>query len=288
MEIAGGLPGDVPERQLQDHTAYVTGGSSGIGLGIAIALVECGARVGLIGTSRDKLASARTMLSERGGTVATAVLDVADADAWAAATQSLQAAVGPPDSLVLNAGIGTEGTPIESAPAALWRWTFEVNVMGVVNGLVSCLPGMRARGRRGHILITSSIAALRTPAGLAPYSASKAAGIAIAETLRSELQDTALATSVLVPAAVRTDFVATSGRDAPAAWETTAKEQSLERMRAILIRGLDPVDVGRYSVAAMLRGEFYIFTHPAFREQLVARYDELLAAIPRSQPLKLP
>lgn len=274
--------------RLDGQTTYVTGGSSGIGLGIAIAAAARGARVGLIGTSAQKLAAARALLEGRGASVATAVLDVSREADWHAAMAGLEQAIGPPDVLVLNAGIGTESTPVDASPSALWQWTFSVNVMGVVHGLVTCLPGMRARGRPGHVMITSSIAALVAPPGLGPYTTSKAAAIALAETLRAELEGSAIRASVMIPAAVRTDFVSTSNRDAPGEWREAERSAALERVRQMLDAGLDSREVGEYAVDAMLRGDFYIFSHPDFRELIAARQAELLQAIPRDRPLTHP
>jgi NAD(P)-dependent dehydrogenase (short-subunit alcohol dehydrogenase family) len=266
----------------------ITGGSSGIGLGLGLAAAARGARVALAGTSRSKLDAAESMLAARGATGIGLVLDVADAAAWPSALAVAEERLGPIDHLVLNAGIGTENTPVDSSPLALWRWTFDVNVMGLVHGLHCCLPAMRARGRTGRILITSSIAALVTPAGLGPYSTTKAAAIALAQTLRAELAATSIVPSVLVPAAVRTEFSATSNRHAPAEWDPDERARSLEHVRNMLNGGLDPYNVGHFVVAQMLRGAFYIFTHPDFRAEIAARQAELLTAVPLSASLIAP
>ena len=273
---------------LAGTTWFITGGSSGIGLGLGLAAAARGARVALAGTSRSKLDAAESMLASRGATGIGLVLDVADAGAWPSALAAAEERLGPIDHLVLNAGIGTENTPVDSSPLALWRWTFDVNVMGLVHGLHCCLPAMKARGRTGRILITSSIAALVTPAGLGPYSITKAAAIALAETLRAELAATSIVPSVLVPAAVRTQFSATSNRHAPADWDPDERARSLEHVRAMLDGGLDPLDVGHFVVAQMLRGAFYIFTHPDFRAEIAARQAELLTAVPLSASLIAP
>ena len=273
---------------LAGTTWFITGGSSGIGLGLGLAAAARGARVALAGTSRSKLDAAESMLTSRGATGIGLVLDVADAGAWPSALAAAEERLGPIDHLVLNAGIGTENTPVDSSPLALWRWTFDVNVMGLVHGLHCCLPGMRSRGRAGRILITSSIAALVTPAGLGPYSTTKAAAIALAETLRAELAATSIVPSVLVPAAVRTQFSATSNRHAPAEWDPDERARSLEHVRNMLDGGLDPLDVGHFVVAQMLRGAFYIFTHPDFRAEIAARQAELLTAVPLSASLIAP
>ena len=281
-------PDPAATRDLDGTTWFITGGSSGIGLGLGLAAAARGARVALAGTSRSKLDAAESLLASRGATGMGLVLDVTDAGAWPAVIARAEERLGPIDHLVLNAGIGTENTPVESAPLSLWRWTFDVNVMGVVHGLQCCLPAMRARARTGRIMITSSIAALISPPGLAPYSVSKAAAIALAETLRSELAATPIRPSVLIPAAVRTDFSATSNRHAPAEWDPQERARALEHVRNMLDGGLDPLEVGRFVVAQMLRGAFYIFTHADFRAGIAARQAELLSAVPLTAPLTAP
>ena len=273
-------------RDLAGTTWFITGGSSGIGLGIGLAAAMRGARVALAGTSAAKLDAAKALLASRGATAHCIVLDVTDEQAWPGVVDRVEEQLGPIDHLVLNAGIGTENTPVESAPVALWRWTFDVNVMGLVHGLRTCLPAMKRSGRAGRVLLTSSIGALITPAGLGPYVISKAATIALAETLRAELASTALVPSVLVPAAVRTDFINTSIRDAPAEWSAEERNQAMERVRRLLAGGLDPLEVGRYVVTEMMSGAFFIFTHPDFRAEIAARQAELLAAIPVATPLQ--
>ena len=277
-----------PPQDLRGHVVLITGGSSGIGLGLAIAAIERGARVGLIGTNSAKLAAAEAEVLRRGGHAASAVLDVADATAWPQVIDRLSAQIGAPDSLILNAGVGTENTPADTAPDSLWRWTFGVNVLGVTNGLRTCVPEMRRRNRPGFIMITASIAALVALPGLSPYSVSKAGAVALAEALRVELNGSCIRPSVLIPAAVRTDFSATCNRHAPAEWDEHDRTAALARVKSVTDSGLDPLDVGRYAIAAMMRGDFYIFTHPDFREHIERRNAEMLAAIPAHAPLRLP
>jgi NAD(P)-dependent dehydrogenase (short-subunit alcohol dehydrogenase family) len=265
----------------------ITGGSSGIGLALAHRLADQGARIGLIGTNTVKLADAQEALRKSGATVANAPFNVADEQAWPRAVEHLEAQLGPVDGLFLNAGVGSGSTPTESGPSSIWRWIWETNVLGTVYGLRTCLPGMKARGQPGHVLITSSIAALAALPGLAPYASSKAAVIALAETLRAELAGTSIGVSVLIPAAVRTDFSATSARLAPTDFKDGRAAQVFDEISQVLQQGVDPADVAAFVLQRIAAGAFYIFTHPDFRQQIAARQRELLGAIPSSVPLSL-
>jgi NADP-dependent 3-hydroxy acid dehydrogenase YdfG len=243
-------------------------------------LADEGARIAIVGTNADKLRRAHEQLAARGATVYSAVLDVTDEAAWAPVVQAIETRMGPVQALFLNAGIGTGGTTVESAPAALWRWTFDVNLMGVVHGLRAVLPGLKSRNQPSHIIISSSIAAVTQPAGLGPYTVSKAAVLALAETLRTELNGSEIKVSVVIPAAVRTDFSATSQSHAPTDWGTVDSSKVFAQIRDFLDGGLDPLAVGRFVLGRMRESAFYIFTHPDFRQSIAAQQTELLASIP--------
>ena len=134
-----------------------------------------------------------------------------------------------------------------------------------------------------------SPAAVTTTRVMAPSRAHSASFAASARTIPWVTALSALDRfRVMIPAAVRTDFVSTSNRDAPDAWDEAERTAALARVRHMLDGGLDPGEVGEYAVDAMLRGDFFIFSYPDFREQIAARQAELLQAIPRDRPLTHP
>lgn len=235
--------------------AVVTGGSSGIGLGLALALAERGARVALIGTDTAKLERAVAHFGT--GRALAVPLDVRDAAAWTVAVDRIEANLGEIDFLALNAGAQGGRHPIEAIPEDEWRWVWDVNVGGIYHGLRACLPRMKQRGTSGHIITTASIAALVPRATVSAYGASKAAAVAIMESLRLELAESNVRTSVFCPALVRTDMAATMLRHAPG-----ATAQTFDYMHALAGQGLDPLVVGRYVLDAIAAGRFYIFSHP--------------------------
>jgi NAD(P)-dependent dehydrogenase (short-subunit alcohol dehydrogenase family) len=275
-------------KSFKDTTVYVVGGSSGIGFALAECLASQQARVGLIGSSPEKLARARTHIGASGSVVATARLDIRDEYAWTGALAELESNIGPPDSLFLNAGVGSGSTAVEAGPSSVWRWIWEVNVLGTVYGLRACLPGMRARARPGHILITSSIAGLVHPPGLGPYTVSKAALIGLAGTLREELRGTALGVSALIPSAVRTDFSSTSSRQAPADFRDEVASRAFSDIAGVLQSGLDPRAVAPFVLERIAAGAYYICTHSDFRALIAADHQELLDSIPARTALNLP
>jgi NAD(P)-dependent dehydrogenase (short-subunit alcohol dehydrogenase family) len=246
--------------------ALITGGASGIGFGLAQALVERGGRVALIGTDQARLDAAVARL---GAGAIGVELDVTDRAGWPIACSVFEAKLGPIDLAILNAGAQGGRHRIENVEPDEWDWVWSVNVGGIYNGLRASLPAMRARGF-GHVLITASIAALMPRATVSAYGASKAAALAIAESTRLELADSGIGISVLCPGLVNTPIAETMRRHAPASDENT-----FNFMAPTATHGLDPLAVGRFTLDAVAAGHFYIFTHPELAEVARNRLGEI-------------
>lgn len=245
---------------LSDFTgkvALITGGSSGIGFGLARALVARGARVALIGTDANRLDQAVTELSAAGGNVSGHVLDVTDRESWPGAVRDVEARHGPIELLILNAGAQGGRRNIEDIPSVEWDWVWNVNIGGIYNGLASCLPAMRQRNRPAHILVTASIASVIPRALVSAYGASKAAALALAQSVRMELAGSPIGISVLLPGLVKTEIAETMRRHAPVSDETT-----FAYMKTAPGPARDPLDIGNTALDAIAAGNFYIFTHP--------------------------
>jgi NAD(P)-dependent dehydrogenase (short-subunit alcohol dehydrogenase family) len=189
----------------EGKVAFVTGGASGIGLGISRELVRRGALVVLADLRQDHIDDALAQFSgaERSNAVSAINLDVTSRDKYAEAAQRMQDEFGGVDILVNNAGVGLEG-PAVKATYADFDFGFGVNIGGVINGFVSFLPQMIAHGRGGHIVSTSSIGAeVVTTPNMAIYGASKAAISHYCEAVKPELADHGIGVSILVPGLVR-------------------------------------------------------------------------------------
>jgi len=133
-------------HDFNQKTAFVTGGASGIGLGISNALLAAGARVVIADFRADHIEQALTQFDERGlrDRVHTIRCDVTDRDSMAAAAAETARTFGNVHALVNNAGIGIQG-PFSGTTYADWDFGLGVNLGGVINGLQTFLPGMRAR-----------------------------------------------------------------------------------------------------------------------------------------------
>lgn len=182
-----------------DGVAWVTGASSGIGEALVHRLVSQGWRVAITARRAEALSA---LAEAHPGQVAVFAADVSDTEAMAKTVTAIEQDFGPIALSVLNAGVYL---PVDSRKPDpdLFRKTFDVNLMGVVNGLAALVPAMLSRGR-GQVLIISSATGFGGMPTAAAYGASKAALINMAETLRIELEPLGLRVQVATPGFVET------------------------------------------------------------------------------------
>jgi NAD(P)-dependent dehydrogenase (short-subunit alcohol dehydrogenase family) len=176
--------------------AFITGGASGIGLGMAQALGARGIKVTIADVDRGNLDSALAAHPEFHGVV----LDVRDRAAWAAAKAEAEAAFGPVDILANNAGIASFGYQIADMDPEAFDRVVAVNLTGAFNGVHAFAADMRERGR-GHIVNTSSMAGICGPSQAigGSYAAAKFGVVGLSETLRAELAPHGVGVSILCP-----------------------------------------------------------------------------------------
>ncbi|MEC3948106.1 SDR family oxidoreductase [Sphingobium sp. HWE2-09] len=175
-----------PMGDVSGKTAFITGGADGIGLGIARALVRAGANVVIADIREDALAQAKADLAAD-AQVEIVQLDVTDRAAFVRAADAAEARFGKIHMLIGNAGVGVLG-PVLDARFDDWDWGLGVNLGGVINGLVTILPRIRAHGEGGQIVTTSSQSALIPINGSAIYTAAKAAVLGLSEAIRGSWQ----------------------------------------------------------------------------------------------------
>jgi NAD(P)-dependent dehydrogenase (short-subunit alcohol dehydrogenase family) len=182
----------------------ITGVSSGFGLALAKEALAVGHTV--VGTVRS--AQAKRDFESLSAAAFARVLDVTDFDAIEGVVSEIEAAVGPIDVLVNNAGYGHEGV-MEESPLSEMRRQFDVNVFGAVAMMKAVLPFMRER-RRGHILNMTSMGGHVTMPGIAYYCGSKFALVGISETLGKEVRPFGIAVTAVAPGSFRTDWAGRS------------------------------------------------------------------------------
>ncbi len=193
------------KKPLRGQVALVTGGSKGIGYGIAQALVRAGVDVVITGRGAEALASAKQSLtSAGGGRVEAMAVDVRDYSAVTKAVADTVAKFGGLDIVINNAGMGAFVTVADMTPAQ-WADTIGTNLTGVFNVSQASLAELKRRGG-GYIVNISSLAGKNAFVGAAAYCASKAGLNQFAEVLHQEVRHDNIKVTTIAPGSVATGF----------------------------------------------------------------------------------
>jgi NAD(P)-dependent dehydrogenase (short-subunit alcohol dehydrogenase family) len=276
--------------RIEGRTAFITGGASGIGLGMAAVFASAGINVAIADLRQDHLDAARDAAAE-GGWIDRAqflTLDVTDRDAYVAAADAVEDRFGPVHILCNNAGIGIAPS-IGKASYADWDWAIDVNLNGVFNGVKTFLPRIRAHGEGGHIVNTASMAGILQYSMLGIYVTTKFAVVGFSEALRFELKDEPIGVSAFCPGGVRSNirdyertrparFTEGAGQ-APAAGGGPGFTMSPEDRARLGSLTATPEEAGALVLDGIRRNALYIFTAPEFRPGIQDRFDAILRAV---------
>jgi NAD(P)-dependent dehydrogenase (short-subunit alcohol dehydrogenase family) len=267
----------------------VTGGASGIGLALGRAFAEAGMKVMLADIESDALAAAIESLRNFAPAVRGVTCDVADPVSVERAAEVSYAAFGNVHVVCNNAGVAGGGG-IDNISLDSWRWVLDVNLMGVLHGIKTFLPHIRAHGEGGHIVNTASWAGMQSRLGFSPYAASKFAVVNMSEGLSMALKPLGIGVTVLCPSFVRTR-ISESGRNRPARYGPTQRPDPASpagalaaRLAALSQSGLDPSQVAARTLTAICEDELYVFTHPHVRGEVEERFAAILAAMDKAAP----
>jgi NAD(P)-dependent dehydrogenase (short-subunit alcohol dehydrogenase family) len=270
-------------RELAGKTAFVTGGASGIGLALGRAFAQAGMKVMLADIEADALAAAVKSLENVSPDVRGVACDVADPVSVDHAAKASYEAFGRVHVVCNNAGVAAGGG-IDTISLDNWRWVLDVNLMGVLHGIRTFLPHIRAHGEGGHIVNTASMAGIAGGLGFSPYTASKFAVVGMSEGLATQLKPHGIGVTVLCPGFVRTR-IGESGRNRPERYGQTAPldpaspaAAMVAQIAELLKAGLDPSEVAARVVSAIRNDEFYVFTHPEMRGEVEQRFATILTA----------
>jgi|SRR5882672_326845 len=266
---------------VQGKVAFVTGGVSGIGFGIARNLIAAGARVAVSYRNRAKLDDAVRSLSPAERRMFHGVnVELTDRSSIRSAVTEVEASLGPIHVLCNNAGVNMFVTAAE-ATADDWESIMAVNFRAVTDALEIVLPRMKAHGEGGHILNTGSMASFIAVPHAAPYTAAKFALRGLTEALYWNLLPDGIGVSLLCPGLVRTNIVETMlARSRGREHGDHRLEERTKRLRELNEAGMDPMEVGAKAVRGIESNALYILTHPEFRDDL----EEVHRAIVNSLP----
>ena len=270
-------------KDLAGKVAFVTGGTSGIGLGIVKVLVAEGMKVAFTYRRRDHLDETLAYFQGRAhARLLPLRLDVTDRAGLKVAADTIERELGPVQLLVNNAGVGVHGL-VEYATYDDWDWVLGVNLGGTVNGIVTFLPRMIASGLEGHIVNVASIGGIAALGSVGLYATSKFAIVGLTEALRTDMIGRPIGVSVYLPGPVKSNM-AESGLSRPAALAATGYS-SPERIAGapppeFMVHAMEAVDAGRYVLEGIRANRLWILSHPEFRDVIGARHDALLASFP--------
>ncbi len=271
-------------RELAGRTAFVTGGGSGVGRGIALGLAASGMTVAVADLHRESAGKVAEEIEARGGRAFACFADVTSPRSLELAAAEVVECTGAVHVLCNNAGVMAAPGPTAALGPADWEYVFSVNVFGVVNGVRAFLPHLRAAAPEAHIVNTASLGGLFVVDGaeLGVYLSSKYACVGYTECLREELAPEGIGVSVLCPGLVASKLPHTSARNRPSRYGPqpdptldAGAERALDEMtreRAAMA----PEDVGPVVVQGILANRLHILTHPQARFLLEQRFARVL------------
>ena len=264
---------------LAGRVAVVTGGASGIGRALAVALDGAGCDVVLADVEKVALDETVDDMRARGSSAIGVACDVRSKIDMEALAQEARTQFGPVDIVCLNAGVSPSGSVLDTS-VETWRWLIDVNLMGVVNGLTAFVPDL-VRRRSGHVVITGSLAGLIPTPSLGPYSAVKHALTGLAEVLRTELVDTGVHVSLVCPGVVQTR-IAESERNRPSAFPGASHSDADLAQRykeAVATSTTTPAHVAAEVLQALIEHRFLVLPSPEGPSMVTQRLEELRSAI---------
>jgi NAD(P)-dependent dehydrogenase (short-subunit alcohol dehydrogenase family) len=306
---AAAAPADIGQAQaptitdIRDKVVYITGGSSGIGLGIARVLHEAGARV-VIGNLDDRqFAEALKNFPAGDPRLFTVVHDVMDRDGWQRTADAIEKKFGPVDILVNNAGVGLQA-PAATGTLKDWEWGLGVNLWGPIYGVNTFVPRMLARRSGAQIVTTTSTSGILPGSGAGIYTVAKIAAVGLMEELRHELRATNIGTSAFIPGLTTTNIGRSEEHrpealknegppaQAPGAQPRPAGASGPPAPRPVTpglspawTRPQDPVVVGRFVLDGILHNDLYIVLQPEYRQGVEARANALLESMVPFTPM---
>jgi NAD(P)-dependent dehydrogenase (short-subunit alcohol dehydrogenase family) len=271
--------------QLAGKVAVVTGAASGIGLALARRFGRDEMKVVMADIELSALEREAAVLADEGVDVLAVATDTsleAEVEALAEATVERFGGV---HLVCNNAGVGSRGLKVADLPRRDIEWVIGVNLWGVINGIRAFLPRLLAQDE-GHIVNTASVSGLYHHPRMGPYNATKAAVIALSETLKYELDDDGsdVGVSVLCPSWVRTN-ISTAVRNLPERlhYELTPAqademlEYKARRRQQLRDEAIDADEVALQVRDAVLANRFYVITHPDSIPNMRARFERILA-----------
>ena len=264
-------------KELNGKVAVITGGAGGLGLALARRFRSAGMNVVLGDVEQSALDQA---VRELGEGVVGRTCDVTTPSSVDTLRDAAVDAFGGVHVVCLNAGVAPIGL-LRDTSLETWRWTLDVNLLGVVHGIRSFCPGLVRQGE-GHVVCTASSSGLASTVAMGAYTASKHAVVGLGTTLHDELRDSGVGVSIACPGPFRTRIFE-SERNRPDALrpETEAAPEKLAaRYRKMVDRARDPDFVADAIHDGILENRLFVLPSPELNEVIGERLDAIRDALP--------
>ncbi|MCP5146219.1 MAG: SDR family NAD(P)-dependent oxidoreductase [Gammaproteobacteria bacterium] len=285
---------------VKDKVAFITGGSSGIGLGLARVFHEAGMKVVMGYYSDLHIGDALKHFPENDPRLFPIRHDVLDREGWERTADEIEKKFGPLNILVNNAGVGLQASAATGTYKD-WEWGLGVNLWGPIYGIHTFVPRMLASGQGSQIVTTTSTSGILPGSGAGIYTVSKIAAVGLMEELRHELRETNIGTTCFIPGLTTTNIGQSESyrpddlkNDEPPAAAPGARRAGggaprprppQDDVGPYGMRPQDPVTVGRVVLDAILHNDLYVVLQPEYRAGVKARADALLDSMTPVKPL---
>lgn len=268
-------------KDFAGRTAFVTGGANGVGIGIVRNLLNEGVKVAIADIRQDAIDRALATLDNR--EVIGVQLDVASREGFKDAADKVEAELGPVSLLFNNAGVNLF-QPIEDSSYDDWDWLMGVNLQGVINGVMTFAPRMKARALSGevtggHIANTASMASFIAGGTPGIYNTTKFAVRGLSYSLRHSMVEYGIGVSVVHPGLVKS-YIYASDDVRPDDLKGAMKpvdEAWVKRLEGVHEFGMEPDVIGARILDGIRENRANIFPHPDHKEELEEMFAEIIA-----------
>jgi NAD(P)-dependent dehydrogenase (short-subunit alcohol dehydrogenase family) len=266
-------------KDLEGKVAFVTGGASGIGYGMARTFLKAGMKVVIADVNQAHLDEVREEL-KGSNAVHFIRVDVSDRADVKRAADEAERVFGKVHVLCNNAGVSGGGS-VDDADFDDWDRVIGINFGGVVNGVKVFVERMVAHGEGGHIVNTSSMAGIvPLPMEGGAYTTSKFAVRGLTESLRLSMAPHNIGVSLLCPGLTATRIL---DDPTPEGKKPLAREGDPDAMFNTMEGAMDPLEVGEVVLEGIKANEPYILPHGEFKEEVQELFDDILNAFPVDQ-----
>ena len=269
-------------KDFAGKVAFITGGASGLGFGLAKVFSEAGCKVVIADIRQEAIDEALAYFRGKNAAVHGIKLDITDRAAYARAADEVEKVYGaPPELLFNNAGVNTFG-PTEASTFEDWDWLIGVDFWGVVNGIQTFLPRMIAAGKGGYICNTSSLGGFQGSQGAAIYSAAKAAVNNLSESYALALKKYGIGVTVVCPANIKSN-IAEATRTRPEHLKNTGylvNDETIASLHSIHIHGMEPEVLAGHIKTAIEAEQLYCVPYPEAKGGLEAHFKSIVDAVP--------